>query len=116
RGEAVLAGRHADAARPHDRMVVDDHHLDHAVTSVWTVVPAPGAQLMESRPPICSTRAWMAPNPYPGESAPTSKPTPSSRTSTVTTSGRYANRTLTLLAPACLRTLLSASWTTRRST
>src|SRR5262249_28813865 len=101
----------------HHRLVVGDRHPDRGHTDssgsrAWTWKPPSGAGPASSVPPYRATRSRMPISPWP-EPLPAGAPGPSSRTSTCAARGPTCTRTEARPAPACLRVLVSASWTTR---
>jgi hypothetical protein len=92
--ESRIAREHAAQAVAHDGVVVDDHQADHRDTSAGiagtladTAVPLPGSASTSSEPASLDTLCRIAMRPNPSDrTAHGSKPTPSSRTSSVTRS------------------------------
>ena len=91
-----------------------------AGTRAEIAVPPPGSDSIASEPATRATR-WRIPvrpkpSPVRGARAPgTMNPTPSSRTSRVTTSPMNDRVSPARVAPACFATLVSASWAVRSS-
>jgi hypothetical protein len=112
----------------HERVIVghDDADRHFAIpcvhgTSIESAVPRPGEVSTSSRPPIACRRSRMPTSPSPPDSSDVSvtdrksNPTPSSSITARSVSASYWTKMLTLSAFACLRTLLIASCTTRKS-
>src|SRR4051812_3429838 len=78
-------------------------------TRTVTVVPFDVSLSTSNVPPASCARSRMLSSPYPLASAPVSNPTPLSRTASSTEPSRRASETATVVASACLRTLLIAS-------
>ena len=117
--EVGLGVEHAAQPGPHDRMVVDEQHPDHAGTSSPMVVPRARAA-----GDVQPCRDLLGPGPHaraartrPAAACRRRSRAPSSVTVSRTASGRRRPaRTVDRRAPACLRTLVSASCAARSST
>src|SRR3954454_3842518 len=109
-------------ALPDDGMVVDDRHADHGTgTSTRTVVPLPGTESTRTSPPALATRSRSDRRPtWPSATCArivsSSKPTPSSVTSSSTASLVVMARTCRDVACACVSTLRTASCAARQRT
>ena len=87
-------------------------------TAATTRVPRPGSESSVRVPPSSSIRSRMECRPNPSRvngTLATSNPWPSSSITNVVSRPSSRTRTTALDAPECLRTLVRASWTTRRS-
>src|SRR5579862_292963 len=99
-------------------LVVGDQDADHVGSPIGrravTVNPPPGRGSARSSPPNTATRSRMPASPWPPVSAGgTGFPGPSSVTSMVTALSAQPTVTSARAGPACLSTLVSASWTMR---
>src|SRR4029079_5520578 len=129
--ELRVAVEDAAEAVADDRVIVDDEQADRwhwrgqgawtpiAGTRADTAVPPPRSDSIASVPATRLIRWRIAVNPNPSldraRPSETSNPTPSSRTSRVTTSPMNDSVTPTLVAFAWRATFCSASWAVRRS-